>query len=79
MPLWLLAVLGFAAGLWTGLFTGFWLLVVRWAERIPDENLDVAEDVSLSIPRLAGHQRRGGSTSGQESACHRLIRRRLLS
>lgn len=33
VPLWLLAVLLFTAGVWTALFTGFWLAMIRRGER----------------------------------------------
>ena len=33
VPLWLLSVLLFTAGVWTALFTGFWLAMIRRAER----------------------------------------------
>jgi hypothetical protein len=32
-PLWLAAVVTFGAGVWTALYTGAWLLLVRYAER----------------------------------------------
>ncbi len=32
-PLWLLSVLLFTAGVWTALSTGFWLAMIRRAER----------------------------------------------
>jgi hypothetical protein len=33
LPIWLVAVLLFVAGVWTALFTGGWLLLVRYAQR----------------------------------------------
>lgn len=33
LPIWLVAVLLFGAGLWTALFTGGFLLLIRYAER----------------------------------------------
>jgi phage shock protein PspC (stress-responsive transcriptional regulator) len=33
VPIWLVAALLFVAGLWTALFTGGWLLLMRWAQR----------------------------------------------
>jgi hypothetical protein len=33
LPIWLVAVLLFGAGVWTGLFTGGLLLFIRYAER----------------------------------------------
>ena len=36
-PVWLVAVLLFLAGLWTALFTGGWLLVIRHVSRRSSE------------------------------------------